>query len=265
MTPATPAPAAHVLPRTPPREAAAVDAAELDALLALLRQLDGEEWELSTDCALWTVRDMVAHMVGATEEMVNPATWGRHAVASHRRYPAMTRLDALNQLQVDDRRHLTGPELVEKLTALVPARLRTRRRVPGWARHLPAPRGFSLPPGTRMGYLFEVITIRDVWMHRVDISVATGRAMVHGDHDTEVVRQVVADLGRSWEGPPLELCLQGPAGGRWTLGQGSAHAEVHADTVDYLRCLAGRNDRPALEVHGDTAARAAATAARVVF
>ncbi len=38
-----------------------------DALLALLEQLDPEEWDAPTVCAPWTVADMVGHVIGATE------------------------------------------------------------------------------------------------------------------------------------------------------------------------------------------------------
>ena len=61
------------------------------------------------------------------------------------------------------------------------------------------------------------------------------------------------------------LELTGPAGGRWTLGQGAPVATVRADAVDYLRVLSGRNDPPALEVDGDQVMAAMVATARVVF
>src|SRR5215203_5276168 len=99
----------------------------------------------------------------------------------------------------------------------------------------------------------------------VGLARATGRPLVLGAHDRVVVAQVVADLGRAWEGPAVLLELTGPAGGRWALGDGSPVATVRADAVDYLRALSGRNDHPALEADGDHAAAAAVAAARVVF
>ncbi len=69
-------------------------------------------------------------------------------------------------------------------------------------------------PDDRLGYVLDVLGLRDPWMHRVDLARATGRPLVLGAHDREIVAQVVADLGRGWDGPPVLLELAGPAGGR---------------------------------------------------
>src|SRR6266511_3884638 len=76
-------------------------------------------------------------------------------------------------------------------------------------------------PDDRLGYVLDVLGLRDLWMHRVDLARATGRPLALGAHDRVVVAQVIADLGWAWEGPPVLLELTGRAGGRWTLGLGA--------------------------------------------
>jgi hypothetical protein len=102
-------------------------------------------------------------------------------------------------------------------------------------------------------------------MHRVDLARATSQPLQLGAHDRAIVAQVIADLGRAWNGPPLLLELTGPAGGSWTLGHGTPAATILADTVDYMRTLASRNDHPNLQADGDPTATAAAATARVAF
>src|SRR5205823_5444970 len=60
MTPDVALPATQI-PQTPPRVAARAVDAEQQAALDLLSTLDGDDWDRPTDCAGWTVRDLVAH------------------------------------------------------------------------------------------------------------------------------------------------------------------------------------------------------------
>ena len=53
-----------------------------------------------------------------------------------------------------------------------------------------------------MRELFEVILTRDTWMHRVDITRATGREMVlTPEHDGRVVEDCVLDWARKHDRP----------------------------------------------------------------
>lgn len=47
--------------------------AEREALLALARDLTAEEWNLPSDCAGWSVRDVYAHMASTLHGVVDPA------------------------------------------------------------------------------------------------------------------------------------------------------------------------------------------------
>jgi uncharacterized protein (TIGR03083 family) len=257
------------IPQTPPGRVAKVATAELEAELVLLGTLDGQDWRRPTDCVGWDVHDLTAHLVCEYEEIFRPGVLLRRLRNGHRRYPHLSRLDAHNQQQIDERCDQSGPELIATLARLAPTAIRVRRRLPGPLRRLPVARLFPEEarrmPDVGLGYLLDVIMLRDVWMHRVDLARATGRQLALGEHDREVVAQVVRDVGRCWDGPSALLELTGPAGGRWLLGNDAPAATIRTDAVGYLRAVSGRDDHLALETDGDPAAAAAAAAARLVF
>jgi uncharacterized protein (TIGR03083 family) len=257
------------IPQTSPGRVAEVATAELEAELALLGILEGQDWSRPTDCVGWDVHDLTAHLVGEYEEIIRPWVLLRRLRKGHRRYPRLSRLDAHNQQQINELGDQSGPELIAALARLAPKAIRARRRLPGPLRRLPVARLFPEEarrlPDAGLGYLLDVIMLRDVWMHRVDLARATRRPLALGEHDREVVAQVVRDVGRCWNGPSVLLELTGPAGGRWRLGNDGPATTVRADAVGYLRAVSGRDDHPALEADGDPAAAAAAAAARLVF
>jgi uncharacterized protein (TIGR03083 family) len=241
--------------------------AELAACLALLSDLGEPDWARPTDCAGWTVRDLAAHLVGQYQGLASPAVYLRRHYRAHRRHPALSRLDADNRQQIDDLTGRTGAELTAMLARIGPKAIRARHRVPGLVRRQHISRLYPEEhlPDDRLGYVLDVLGLRDPWMHRIDLARATGRPLPPGLHDHLIVTQVIADLHRAWPGPPALLELTGPAGGRWTLGNCPAAATIRADTVDYLRTLSGRDNHPALHTDGDPAAAHAAATARVPF
>lgn len=250
------------IPPTDPDRAVEVKDAEARAFLDLLGDLSPQEWARPTDCEGWTVRDIAAHVTGAAEEALRRRVLARHLVQAQRRPAGSSQLDAINQRQIDDRRTRSDHAIVEELAAIAGPAFRRQRRT--LLRRVRLPASDPHLPGAPLAYLFDVIAVRDLWMHRVDVARATGRDRVHGDHEREIVAQVVRDLGSVWRGPPVLLELTGPAGGCWTLGAGNRAARVTADTVAYLRALSGRDDAVAV-AFDDPDAAAAARAARVVF
>jgi len=262
----TPHSARDIAPLTPGQVAHAATA-ELAACLALLRDLGEPDWARPTDCPGWTVRDLTAHLAGQYQGLASPAVYLRRHHRAHRRYPALSRLDADNRQQIDDLTGRTGAELTAMLAGTGPKAIRARRRVPGLIRRQHIGRLYPEEhlPDDRLGYVLDVLGLRDPWMHRIDIARATGRPLRHGPHDHLIVTQVIADLDRAWHGPPALLELTGPAGGRWTLGDRPPAATIRADTIDYLRALSGRDDHPELHADGDPAAAHAAATARVTF
>jgi len=211
---------------------------EYDRMLAALRSLDGSDWSKQTDCAAWNVRDLLGHLVGAAEGFTSPIQFlhqylrGARLIAEGRT-DGKQPVDGANAVQVAERADLPVAELIGRYEALIEPTLRWRRRL----RHVPVRLQDTAGPFT-FRQLFEVILSRDTWIHRIDISRATGTALeVSADHD----RRLVADLVRDWATrfqSPFQLRLTGPAGGDYRRGQGVDKLEL--DAVEFGRLLSGR-------------------------
>jgi hypothetical protein len=94
------------------------------------------------------------------------------------------------------------------------------------------------PEKWKLGYLFDVILNRDTWMHRVDLSRATGRPLdLTAEHDGRIVADVVAEWAQR-HGRPFTLVLDGPAGGIFAQGEGGD--DLHVDAVEFCRILSER-------------------------
>lgn len=238
--------------------------AQHNAMLALLRDLDDRDWDRPTDCTRWTVRDIVAHLVGALVESARVRTGIRHLVIGRRRYRDLSSLDALNEAQVDDRRGRPADELIADFGRFAPKAVAARRRAPALVRRRTLPVSMA-PAGTRVGHLLDVIYPRDVWMHRVDISRATSRPLTVDETDAEVVAHVIRDLDVVWRGPAVHLELHGVGAGAWLLGAGEPVASVRTDAVEYCRLLSGRSAAPTFEIAGDERVRALLTETTVLF
>jgi uncharacterized protein (TIGR03083 family) len=214
----------------------------LDALLA---ELSEEDWGRPTDCDEWTVQQMVAHLVGAAEagasmrELVHQARLGRGA------RPGEPGVDGMNAVQVRERGDRAPARLRSDLATSGARAVRRRTGLPGALRAMRVP--FGPPLGTKpLGYLMDCIYTRDAWMHRIDISRCTGRALrLTADHDGRIVADVVAEWARG-HGQPYRLTLSGPAGGSWSNGDGEAHA---LDAVEFCRIVSGRAPGSGLLAH----------------
>jgi uncharacterized protein (TIGR03083 family) len=254
--------AAVRLPQADPDHAAAIGQAEGQATLALLRTLGDGDWTRPTDCTDWDVRTLVAQC----EDSIRLGTMLRRQLVGRRRYRAKTALDAHMAVGVDDHRAASGPQLVDRFALLWPRAVQARRRRPGALRRSTINPGIPGQPRWPVAYLLDVVLNRDLWMHRVDLARATGRPFVIGDHDQQIVAQVVRDLALGWSAVPVALELTGRAGGSWLLGSGEPVAVVRADTVAYMRALSGRDDDVALELlSGQVSALTPIRQARVAF
>jgi uncharacterized protein (TIGR03083 family) len=243
-----------------------VAAAEGQALAALLLALGADDWDRPTDCVEWTVRDLTAHLVAQGEGARFPWVALRRTRTGARRFPDRTGLDAYTAQQVAEHAGESGPQLAGAFAVGWPKAVAAMRRTPGFVRRATIDSGIPGEPRMSIGYLYDSILPRDLWMHRIDICRATGREWTPHDHDPSIVDDVMRDLARRWSGPPVRVELVGPAGGTWSLGSGPAHGTVAADPVDYLRTLAGRAPAPDLAlVEGEPAVLAAVGAARLVF
>jgi uncharacterized protein (TIGR03083 family) len=215
-------------------------ATEVSRILALAGDLQDDEWEQPTDCALWTVRDVLGHLLGMWQCQVDPDERARQmAIAEERRAASgRQRIDELTGLQVELNASLSYGELVDAMQAIAPAALAARRGLPEHAQAQPYDSEVPGEPIWTMGYLLGTIHTRDPWMHRIDICRATGREIVlTPDHDGRIVSDVV----REWcprHRTPLNLHLTGPAGGEFMYAGGGE--DLTADAVDFCRVLSGR-------------------------
>ena len=84
----------------------------------------------------------------------------------------------------------------------------------------------------RYGFLVDTIFTRDTWMHRLDISRATGRPMeLTAGHDGRLVADVVTEWARR-HGQPFALTLTGTAGGQWRSGRlGSTSSSMRSTSA----------------------------------
>ncbi len=217
-------------------------AVELRRNLDLMRQLSDEEWAAQTECPDWDVRRMYLHVLGACEsgasirELVHQMGKAR----SYQKKHGGPQEAALSATQVAERIDLTPPELVARFARTAPRVVRARTRMPSLVRRVSLPIDGPVVERWTLGYLLDTIYLRDAWMHRVDVSRATGRVpQLTAEHDGEIVADVVAEWSRR-HGQPFRLTLTGPAGGLFTAHGGASADPITLDAVEFCRTLAGR-------------------------
>jgi uncharacterized protein (TIGR03083 family) len=203
----------------------------------MLQGLSREDWGKETDCLGWDVRAVAGHCLGMAEMAAYLRQTIHQMRGAKRRGGVM--IDALTALQVEEQAHLTPDQVVRRFAHVGPKAAAARRRAPAFVRNRPMPDPQQVGSDTEawtFGYLLDVILTRDPWMHRVDISLATGRPLhLTPEHDGALVADVVAEWAER-HGHPVALQLTGPAGGSWP-GPGAPDV---ADAIDFCRALAGR-------------------------
>ena len=221
-------------------EAMGLAEAEIDRVLGLVDDLRADEWHRPTDCTGWTVRDMLGHLLGMMELQADPEERGRQiktaAELAHR--SGELRLTEMTALQVREHADLGVDDLRAALREKAARGLAARRALPADVRALPYDSELPHEGMWTVGYLFDVIHLRDPWLHRVDISRATGRDLyLTAEHDGRIVADVVADWAPR-HGRPFVLELTGPAGATFVAGTGGE--ALGMDAIEFCRTLSGR-------------------------
>jgi uncharacterized protein (TIGR03083 family) len=228
-----------VIPSLEHREAMILAAAEFGQTLAVLRALSADDLRQPTVCELWDVRAMVGHMLGMVEAQASMRQFMHDFRAANKR-DGGAMIDEMTAIQVRERSHLTITQVIERFAAAAPRAVRARRRCPKPVRSLVRMKQ-EAPFDTERwpyGFLVDVIFTRDSWIHRLDITRATGREMsLTARHDGRIVADVVAEWGRR-HGKPFTLLLTGTAGGSWRSGSGGEAIELGA--LEFCWILAGR-------------------------
>ena len=222
------------------------------AMLELLRGLRPEEWTARTDCELWAVQDIVAHLCGWAEAVSSPREMIRQTrqIREQRsRFP--TFLEAQNQVQVESRVSLGPAGLLARLELWAPRSLRARDRYGRFGKGIPFFYGAPLG-ATNLAYVMDVIFTRDWFMHRIDITRGTGRQLDLGESEARLIADMVRDWTRRFK-PDMRLELTGPAGGSFVAGNGG-RATATVDAVEFCRLQAGRADVSVVGIDGDRAA-----------
>jgi uncharacterized protein (TIGR03083 family) len=206
----------------------------------LMASLSDAEWALPTDCTGWDVRKVALHILGSGDAQASVREFAhqfRKGKPLNKEIDSHHWVDGLNELQIRERDHLTNAEVAAQLAAVGPKAVKGRWGTPLPMRHLPLP--FGPPIGwAPLKYLLDVGFTRDVWAHRIDVCVATGKDMhATADHDGRLVADIVAEWA-DIHGEPFELVLDGPAGGTFTRGVGGERVEI--DAFEFVRVLSGR-------------------------
>jgi uncharacterized protein (TIGR03083 family) len=226
-------------------EGMALFATELRRHLDLMRGLDDAAWASQTECPDWDVRRMYLHLLGAcesgasTRELVHQMLTARR----HQKEHGGPLEAALSATQVAERIDLIPAQLTARFAAVAPVTVRKRSRMPALMRKATMKVDGPVVERWSLGYLGDTIYLRDAWLHRVDVTRATGAALVlTADHDGRIVADVVAEWARR-HGRPFTLRLDGPAGGAFTGGRpAEADPLIHLDAVEFCRILSGRAD-----------------------
>lgn len=219
-------------------------------LLRLLATLETTDWDATTDCAPWTVADVVRHIVGAAKGQASLREEVRQFryAAGHAHLFDGSRLDAMNDLHIRDHAHLDGPALIGELDRVWSDAVARRMSRQGVTRALRVPNEStgSTPRGSgkriRLGHLFDTILTRDVWLHRIDIARAIGRAMTFGPHDRRIISDVIAEWAERLGDHGFDLTINGPFEARFVSGDGAETLEL--DGVELCRILSGRAKHP---------------------
>ena len=223
-------------------EMADLAAGEYERLFSLLDSLSPEDWERQTVCDDWTVRLMVAHLLGAAAGNASTIESLRQLIKGKRvaGRDGVEDIDGINTVQVEARRHLGPSELTAQLRDIAPAAIEGRQRTPSLVRRMRVATGVGYR--MTMGHLMDRVYTRDQWMHRIDIAAATNRQLeLTPEHDGRIVEDVVIEWA-GHHGEPFELVLEGPAGGDYRNGSDGTRIEM--DAIEFCLVLAGRLDKP---------------------
>lgn len=214
---------------------------EYRRLLEVLGQLTPEEWHAATDCDGWDVYDLVCHLAGSAEASADESEATRQLRLGKQMRPDADPIDAMNAVQVDERRVESPRQLLIQLAEAGQRSLAAPRAASWTVRTL---RGLRPAAHSDVPRLRGRRLVRHLWMHRVDVCRATWRPLyLTPDHDGRIVDDLVAEWAAT-HGEPFTLRLTGPAGDTWSAGHDGAELEL--DAVEFARLVSGRGQASGL-------------------
>lgn len=223
------------------------------SLLETLGSLTDEQWAAPTECPPWTVKDMVAHLIGWAEATVSPIELMRQTIGGFKTKKAHAGvwLDATNQFQIEGKSSLSNEQVLSRITEITPRYHKVRNAYGLVSAPFPMKEPFS---GTwvPVRFLFDTIFVRDHFMHHIDICHAIGRPMPVNEAETRIAHDAFREWGDKADAS-VTLELSGPAGGTFTRGSGETR--ITGDAIDLCRVLAGRKCET-FRIEGDREAAA---------
>lgn len=223
------------------------------ASIDVCADLSDEEWSAQTECPLWTVKDVCAHLVGGEVWMSEghpPPTEGLARIADR---------------PVAERRDASGAEVLAELREVFALRQRQVAENPPDPAE-PAITAYGVP--VTLGILLTHRAF-DGWVHEQDLRRALGRpgnldapaAPITRDILLASLARVVAKHAAAPPGSVVRLAVDGPLAfdvavtvderGRGYLAPwdgGDASTALHTDWETYTRLAAGRIEPAAAEV-----------------
>nr|WP_206442346.1 maleylpyruvate isomerase family mycothiol-dependent enzyme [Streptomyces boncukensis] len=144
----------------------------MEAISELVTPLTEGEWNRPTECPGWSVRDVVSHLIGLECELLGDPR-PIHTLPRDI-YHVRDEVSRHMEIQVDVRRHHTGPEMTSELEYTVIRRsrqLRDEKRAPD--DEVPN----VVPFGPKKVTLERQLMIRafDTWVHEQDLRRALGK------------------------------------------------------------------------------------------
>lgn len=222
-------------------EAFALLTNEFERFSQLLEKLKPEDWHKPTACTAWNVKDMLAHQAGGYASGSSYREMIRQYSA--RAKPGQLPEDAVNDLQVGERKDKSPAEIVAELRHIAP------KAMHNWAYGFRLVKLISIPHpvsgSLSLRHLMWVIHSRDTWMHRLDICRATGKLFEQtAEHDGRIAALVMLDVARQLQKKvgdnAIVFELTGIAGGTWQVGSGTEIARLRMDVLDFNIFVSGR-------------------------
>jgi uncharacterized protein (TIGR03083 family) len=241
----------------------AILAEEWDAIASLGQELVDAEWDLPSECPVWTVRDVLSHLIGIERVLLGddpppPLT----ELPPH----VENEVGARNEAWVAPRRSRPGRDVLAEFRDVTARRLAQLRAEPASRFDAVGPS----PVGDVPYREFMNVRVMDSWVHEQDIRVATGRpghdsgpaAQLSMDRLCSGMPFVVGKQAGAPEGASVRFGLQGPLSRRIdvvvrdgrakTVDAVDGHPTVSLDMAAevFWRLTCGRVDGKAAELAG---------------
>jgi uncharacterized protein (TIGR03084 family) len=228
-------------------------AAEQDALVAVLEQIEPDDWFRPTPAWSWDVRDTVAHLADTDELAVDTCIDGPRALAKVAATCASS--EDLTLLGVLQGRRRPGPEVLAWWSR---AQIAERDVLAALDPQMRVPWGLGMRPPS-----FVTARLMETWAHSLDVHAALGLEPADTDRLRHIAWIGVKALpyacsvaGVTPPDGPLRVELTLPSGARWTFGPDDAPDRIAGPASEFCRVFVQRipaSAAPGLVASGDGA------------